>query len=247
MTTWGATCAGDPRRPADTRSPEALPAALSVSGSDQHFHPPILLPAGLVGLSALRPRLPEGAHADPGCGNALGHHGRSHRFRATRAELLVIWRGAARVRVAVEPDLVVRVVLHVLHELVDLGHLRRPHVALVEVEQDVAERRPLLRGTGGGGAAGGGGAVGGARRGRQAQPVRRHEDLSAGPRSRLRAARSARALRKPRVLALRLPVSSSCVPRFEGELRRNSSLSPTEARVLRETIHILIGRWEHVL
>src|SRR4029450_10142079 len=147
MTTWGATCAGDPRRPADTRGPETLPAALSVSGSDQHFHPPILLPAGLVGLSALRPRLPESAHADPGCGNALGHHGRSHRFRATSAELLVIWRGAARVRVAVETDLVAWVVLHVLPELVDLGQLRLPHVALVEVEQDVAERRPGLRRT----------------------------------------------------------------------------------------------------
>src|SRR4030095_12636086 len=202
MTTWGATCAGDPRRPADTRSPETLTAALSVSGSNQHFHPPILLPAGLVGLSALRPRLPEGAHADPGCGNALGHHGRSHRFRATRAELLVIWRGAARVRVAVEPDLVVRVVLHVLHELVDLGHFRRPHVALVEVEQDVAERGPGLRRPGWArraGAAcrrgarwcgGGGGAqeAGRAGRGRRGQPVRRHADLSAGPRSRLRAA-----------------------------------------------------------
>src|SRR4030095_3524488 len=132
-------------------------------------------------------------------------------------------------------------------------HLRRPHVALVEVEQDVAERRPLLRCTGwarrarhagraagsrggraagraragGVGGGGGGGGVGGPGRAGGGQPVRRHEDLSAGPRSRLRAARSARALRKPRVLALRLPVSSSCVSRFAGELRRNSSLSST--------------------
>src|SRR4030095_3218676 len=126
---------------------DRLPPPSLVPGSAHPPPPPILLPAGLVGLSALRPRLPESAHADPGCGNALGHHGRSHRFRATSAELLVIWRGAARVRVAVETDLVAWVVLHVLHELVDLGQLRLPHVALVEVEQDVAERRPGLRRT----------------------------------------------------------------------------------------------------
>src|SRR4030095_14634690 len=136
----------------------------SASGTDEHLDPSVLLPARLGGLGALRPRLAEGAHADPGCGNALGHHGRSHRFRTTRAELLVIWRGAARVRVAVEPDLVARVVLHVLHQLVDLGHLRRPPVALVEVEQGVAERGPRLRRTGGPGRAGDTGRSAGSRR-----------------------------------------------------------------------------------
>src|SRR4026209_81247 len=93
----------------------------STSGTHEHFDPPVLLPACLAGLGAFRPRLAEGTRANPRRRDACAHQRGLHRVQATLAELPVIGAIAPRVRVAIEPDLDIGVVPHVLHSLSTLG------------------------------------------------------------------------------------------------------------------------------
>src|SRR3984893_16296238 len=113
-----------------------------LSGPDEHFDSTVPLPARLGRLGALQSRLAERPGLDLGRRDAGAHQRSLDRVHAALAEGLVVLSCAARIGVAVDADLDVRVILHVLAELVDLAGLRAPDRALVEVEQEVRERHP---------------------------------------------------------------------------------------------------------
>src|SRR5205814_5649803 len=123
------------------KTPRTMVVMLATS-TDQHFDSPVALPALLGLVAALRPVLAEGAGLDLVARHADVHQRLTNGIDATLAERLIVRSAAARVRVAVDPDLGRRVLLQVRGDRGDLGRLVCPDVGLVEVEENVAERGP---------------------------------------------------------------------------------------------------------
>src|SRR6185295_2055019 len=115
---------------------------LLLSPPDEHFDPTVPLPAFLGRFRALQLRLAERARRDLVRRDTRAQQGGLDRVHAPLAEGLVVLVGAARVRVAIQTDLDVGVLLHVLVQLGDLAGLRAPDRAAIEVEKKVSERHP---------------------------------------------------------------------------------------------------------
>src|SRR5262249_4821464 len=126
--------------PAPHPASPASPASRPLLRRDHEVAPPVLLPAGLVLVSAERRFL---ALADNG--DAVDLHTKAaevllHRAGAARAETQVVLGAAARVAVALHGDLRAGPLLHPVGVLLQGGLAFVADVRPVELEEDVLER-----------------------------------------------------------------------------------------------------------
>lgn len=87
--------------------------------------------------------------AESACLDSVSRHsGANHRVTngvdTTFTQLLVVWIGAARIGVAVDAHAGGRILLHVGRDIGYLARLVRPNGRLIEIEQKIAERGPVL-------------------------------------------------------------------------------------------------------
>ena len=93
---------------------------------------------------AFYPLLAESACLDPASLHSVTNQSVTNGVDTTLAQVLVVWIGAARIGVAVDAHAGGRILLHVGSDIGYLARLVGPNVRLIEIEQNVVERGPVL-------------------------------------------------------------------------------------------------------
>src|SRR3990172_9518671 len=126
------------------QSERSCPLSARCVGTDQHLDSAAALPATLSGFIAFGLRLTEGACVDLASGHSGIDQGVTNGVDTTFTQALVVRVGAARIGVAVDAHPSGRILLEVGRHVRDMARLVRPNGRLVEIEQEIPERGPLL-------------------------------------------------------------------------------------------------------